>query len=99
MLNLNPNHILKNRGPIADIDNIIKKKMRRRRMIPVFIGNLYIQFLREEGKKVSHIKQLKKSFSFWLLRKNAAIYIFYETFFFFESIIRKVLQLNRNKYA
>lgn len=89
MLYLNQNHILKNEGPLANIDYIIAKKMKHRRRIPVYIGNLYIQFLREEGKRVLCISDLGKFFSRWLFNKHISVYFLYKIFFFFESVVRQ----------
>ncbi|MFA6314788.1 MAG: transglutaminase family protein [Candidatus Paceibacterota bacterium] len=88
MLNLDPDHILNDEGPIANIDHIIGKKMKYRRMIPVFIGNKYIQFLRERGKYIDSIDHLDPAFRQWLFMNNVSLYIFYRIYFVLESIIR-----------
>jgi hypothetical protein len=87
MLNLNPSHIINNRGPIANIDDIIGKRMKRRRVIPVYFANIYIQFLREDGKKVAKISDLENSFEDWLMKKHFLTFVFYKIFFFFESAV------------
>jgi hypothetical protein len=88
MLNLNPSHIISDIGPIDNIDHIIGKKMRHRRKIPVFFGNLYIQFLREEGKKIISIHDLGYYFDKWLFDNHFFAYCLYKTFFSIEYIIR-----------
>ncbi len=88
MLNLNPSHIISDRGPIADIDSIIGKKMRHRRKIPVYFANIYLDFLREEGKEIKKIEELGGYFNKWLLRKNVILYVTYKTFFSIDYIIR-----------
>ena len=87
MLSLHPSHVLSDEGPISDIDNIIGKKPRFSKKIPVYIGNIYIQFLREEGKTVTELSQLEPSFERWLSKKHFFIYLMYRTFFFFQNIM------------
>ncbi|MFA6458998.1 MAG: transglutaminase family protein [Candidatus Paceibacterota bacterium] len=90
MLNLNPNHIIKDEGPFSNIDHIISKKMKHRRRIPVYVGNLYIQFLREEGKNILNICDIENLFSLWLLKKHSLVFVLYRIYFMFDSQIRRI---------
>jgi hypothetical protein len=72
-LNLNQAHILKDDHPIANIDRWMANKQRgmiiRGRGIPVSIGNIYIEFLRKNGRRVNNTSELETLFKDWL-RKN-----------------------------
>ncbi|MEI6304647.1 MAG: transglutaminase family protein [Candidatus Taylorbacteria bacterium] len=105
MLNLDPNHILKDDGPLSSIDNVIAKKMKHRRRIPVYLGNIYIQFLREEGRNILKLSELNDAFNRWLFQNHKVLYIFYRLFFFIESTVNRMREYSRstfiknNKYA
>ncbi len=87
VLNLHPSHILKDQGPIASIDYLMQKRQRRIMSIPVKIGNLYIDFLRENGKKIKSIEEMEIAFESWMRRKYFFYYIILEFFFLFYDII------------
>lgn len=74
-LNLDPLHILKDEGPIDDIDYIIRKKPRNARGIPLKVANLYIQFLRKNKVKIKETKELEVLFKQWL-KENFLIYYY-----------------------
>lgn len=88
MLNLDPKHILRDEWPVANIDHILEKKIKHRRRVIVYFGNLYIQFLREEGRVILHVSDLDPYFDKWLRKRSFIVYYLYKTFFLFESIIR-----------
>jgi hypothetical protein len=98
MLNLNPSHIINDKGPLSNIDYIIGKKMKYRRWFPVYIGNLYIKFLREEGKRVLNISDLSSSFDLWFKRKNIYAYVIYKIFFCIESRIYHSRNILKNTF-
>jgi len=75
MLNLDPQHILKDDGPIDNIDYIISKKPRNARGIPIKVANLYVKFLRQNNKKISNTKELELLFMSWL-KNNYLIYYY-----------------------
>lgn len=81
VLNLNPTHIIKDSGPLTSIDHILKKKQRKYLYIPVYLANLYIQFLRTNGKTITKHSDLYPSFIVWL-RKNRFFSYFLAIFFF-----------------
>jgi hypothetical protein len=87
ILNINKSHIISDNGPIPNIDTMIAKKMRLRRKIPVYFANRYLQFLRENGRKIQRVEDLSPAFNKWLLDKNLPIYIIYRIFFLIDSII------------
>lgn len=79
-LNLSSEHILDNSGPIANIDDIILKKQRKRLFLPVRIGNRYISFLRKHGVNVSRVEELEDVFIKWLKKNHFLDFIFYSLF-------------------
>lgn len=77
MLNLDPKHILKDDGPIENIDHIIAKKPRNARGIPIKVANLYIKFLRQNNKKINDTKELEPLFMKWLRKENPLYFYLY----------------------
>ena len=77
ILNLHPSHILSEEGPIANIDHLMRKRQRRALWIPVRLGNLYIDFLRAEGRKFSSVPALHAGFTHWLQRRSLIDYAAY----------------------
>ncbi|AXI80116.1 transglutaminase-like domain-containing protein [Peterkaempfera bronchialis] len=69
MLNLHPDHILEDRGPVADIDAIMRKPMRLAMRVPVRIGNCYLDFLRQEGARMRTAPEAEEHFQRWLLHR------------------------------
>jgi hypothetical protein len=60
-LNLDPDHILGNKYPIADIEHIFKKKLRRGKGFPLTMANLWLKYLRETKKRFDSADELKES--------------------------------------
>jgi hypothetical protein len=74
VLKLDQKHILKDSGLMNNIDHIIHKKQRKVLYLPVKLANLYIDFLRLEGKNVHNISDLEYKFKIWL-GKNYKIHL------------------------
>lgn len=81
ILNLSKDHVLRDSGPYSNIDNIINKKQRRRVKIPIYLANLYIQFLREKGSSILSIEMLESEFMKWLKDNKPLSYILAELYF------------------
>jgi len=79
MLNLKSDHILSDQSPLADIDDIIRKKPRSSAKLTVKAGNFYVEFLRENPVRITNLAQLESLFKKWL-KKN---HFFFHYFFFF----------------
>jgi hypothetical protein len=77
ILNLHPDHILEDRGPIADIDGFMGKPMRLALRVPVSIGNRYLEFLREKGAQFQHPDEAEPAFERWLRSRNPIHYRLY----------------------
>jgi hypothetical protein len=88
-LNLSADHIKSNSEPIANIDYIFRKKPKFWKRIPIYFGNLYIDFLRECGRTVTDIFELENAFLIWLKRKHIFAYIFFNLFFIIQDIFKK----------
>jgi hypothetical protein len=86
MLNLSQSHILKNEGPLANIDEIIEKKPETATRIVVKMGNFYIQFLRENEQKIVSLVQLESLFKSWLKKKHPLFYCLFLIVSFWQSI-------------
>ena len=80
VLNLNPIHILNDKGPLHNIDHIISKKQRKALYIPVRIANLYIQFLRQHGSQIKSVEALEPAFLRWLRKMHRTWYVLYVVF-------------------
>lgn len=76
-LNLRPEHILEDRGPLANIDEIIAKRPRNARGIFLALGNLYVQFLRQNNVKIKETSELTPMFGQWLKKKSSGYYLFF----------------------
>jgi len=77
ILKLHPSHILSDSWPLSNIDHVINKKQRKKLYFPVRIANLYIDFLRKHGSKVSSIEMLEPKFLEWLKASHFVYYLFY----------------------
>lgn len=75
MLQLSKEHIIDDLGPLHDIDYLIEKKMRRKLVLPVLIGNSYIEFIRENGKQYNDTHSIENDFLLWLKTRN--IFLFF----------------------
>ena len=74
MLNLNPKHILNEKGPINDIDRLISKKSRKSKKFFVKVGNFYIDFLRNNKENIKSINQLEFLFKKWFKKNHLFCY-------------------------
>jgi len=77
LLNLEKSHILKDEWPLANIDDIISKKPRNAKGIPLKIANLYIEFLRQNSDKTNNKDELEPLFKKWLMKNYFPYYLFY----------------------
>lgn len=77
MLNLDPKYILKNEGPIDNIDFIISKKPHNARGILIKVANLYVKFLRQNNQRINNTKELEPLFKRWLKKNNPLYYYLY----------------------
>jgi hypothetical protein len=76
LLQLDPLHILQDEGPLPTIDDHLSKKPQ----LPVIIaqvGNLYIEFLRQDGARIRTHATLDPAFRRWLLRHGVLWYAVY----------------------
>lgn len=90
VLNLNPSHIISDKGPFPNIDHIISKKQRKSIYIPIKIANFYIHFLRQHGSNIKNIEMLEPAFLVWLKKYHYMHYILYVIFLKEKAIQRKV---------
>lgn len=79
MLHLDPDHILENEAPVADIAGLMAKKMRRVVALPVRIGNLYMEFLRLHGAGMRSPEEANENFMPWLRARNPGLYLMYRS--------------------
>ncbi len=79
VLNLHPDHVLDDQGPIADIDALMNRPMRLAMRVPVRIGNCYIEFLRQEGARFHRPADAEEHFKHWLRARHPAYYHLYRT--------------------
>lgn len=77
ILNLNNDHILKDEGPISNIDLIIGKKSKTATNIMVKMGNLYIRFLRINDRTIVEPQQLEHIFKIWMKKNNLFFYLLF----------------------
>jgi ubiquinone/menaquinone biosynthesis C-methylase UbiE len=75
---LDSNHILSEKGPLANIDHMIKKKSKNGRGIVIKVANLYVEFLRDNASKARNIHELESLFYGWLTKeKHLHILVYY----------------------
>jgi hypothetical protein len=79
-LNLAPEHIIEDRGPVADIDPYMRRPMRRTLTIPVRIGNLYLEFLRTHGGRFTHPAEAEEAFESWLRAHHPVLHRVFRLF-------------------
>jgi hypothetical protein len=78
MLNLSPEHIVSDMGPIANADTLIGKRMRTVMRVPVRIGNIYIDFLRQEGPRLTSVVEAQEQFLQWLRPRHPVYHRLYQ---------------------
>ncbi len=83
---IDDNDIISNAGPIDNIDNLIDKKMKFHKIVPVKIANLYVAFLRDNGSRFKDALCAEKEFVSWLRKKHFFYYICYLSFSFVKMI-------------
>jgi len=76
-LNLHPEHILEDRGPLVNIDEMIAKRPRNAKGIFLALGNLYVQFLRQNDVRIKETSELAPMFGQWLKNKHFGYYLFF----------------------
>ena len=89
MLNIRKDHIIEDRYPIANIDSLIKKRIKFWKLTPVKVANYYINFLRTNKTVFSSITDAEKSFKLWMRQKHFLLYCFILSF----SIIKNKLDI------
>ena len=77
ILNLNPNHILEDSNVLDNIDDIICKEPKNAKGIILNLGNLYIDFLRWNDKRINNLDELDFLFKKWLKKNHILYYYFY----------------------
>ncbi len=87
VLKLHNDHVLSDEGPIADITDLMAKKMRLFKKTAVEVANLYLQFLREHGEFINDKSQLKRQFEKWLYVKHKWYYALYYLVFLHGHLI------------
>lgn len=78
MEKIDPNHIFKIDFPVANIDEIMRKKPHNAKGAILKVGNFYIDFLRSNTKKIESIKELEMLFKKWLREKH---FIYFSMFY------------------
>ena len=77
ILDIEPTAILRDEGPLANIDAQLDKKPRHAKGLSLKMGNLYLQFLRESGSRFTNesILSLQEYFLLWLKKRYPFYYI------------------------
>lgn len=73
-LHLSPSDIIKDTGPIANIDSILRKRQKYWKALPIKIGNLYIDFLRVHGSHYDSVDALYRDFLIQLRKEHLFLY-------------------------
>ncbi|MDD5165345.1 MAG: transglutaminase family protein [Candidatus Pacebacteria bacterium] len=66
LLKLDQAHILEEKSLLSNIDHLISKKPKTGKGLIVDMGNLYISFLRDQGKSIRDMKDVRPLFKKWL---------------------------------
>ena len=75
LLNLAPDHILRDEGPADSIDHLMDKKLSMvSRSFVLRVANLYIDFLRENNRRIDDIECLQRLFQKWLKKNHLSHY-------------------------
>ncbi len=82
MEKIDKKHILREDGPLANIDDKLNKKPKRGRRITMIIGNVYLDFLRSLNIRTKKPKtsELKKMFEKWLFKKSVVKFFLLKLF-------------------
>jgi len=84
-LNLSPEHILSDEGPLDNIEEMMLKKPRNAKWPALTLGNLYVEFLRENEKKISNPVELTSLFQKWLKKNRFIYYLIFSVMLFFDK--------------
>lgn len=87
--NINPKYIYNDEGPFANIDDRLDKKPRNSTMNAIKVGNLYLDFLRENPINIDNVEQLEPMFLSWLRKKYPVFYMSFLPIIKFKSLVRK----------
>lgn len=82
---LHPDHILSDHGPLANIDEMIAKRPRNAKGIFLTLGNLYVQFLRQNESRIDDTSKLAPMFGQWLKKQNYWYYLFFASASFLKN--------------
>lgn len=77
MLDLNPDHVLRDEAPLADIGRLMNKPMRAKLRIPVRIANHFMDFCRQEGPRLRSPADAEEEFLRWYRSRHPGYYRIY----------------------
>jgi len=89
VLKLDKAHILEEKCLLANIDHLIAKKPKTAKGLSVDIGNLYISFLRDKGKDIKNLNEIRPLFKKWLKNKSRKHHYVYSISSFWYDIKSK----------
>lgn len=75
IMSLDKKDILEDKFPVAGIENLMTKKPKNAKGIPLKIANIYINFVRTNKRKFTNGKELEASFKKWL-KTNCPFYFY-----------------------
>jgi len=84
-LNLLPEHVLSDEGPLDNIEEMMLKKSRNAKWPALTLGNLYVEFLRKNEMKINDPVELTDLFRAWLKKNKAAYYLIFSIMLFFHK--------------
>jgi len=87
--NIDLKYIYSDLGPFSNIDDKLDKKPRGSTKNAIKIGNLYLDFLRENTIKIDDTGQLQPMFLSWLRNKYPIFYMSFLPIIKFKSFVRK----------
>lgn len=82
-LNLLPEHILSDEWPLDNIDQMMSKRPRNAKGPALTLGNLYVEFLRENEKKINSSIELTGLFKKWLKKNRFIDYLIFSAMLLF----------------
>jgi len=80
MDNIDPKHIINDKGPFWCIDRGLRKPFRNLSSLKIKMWNLYIRFLRTYDKRFTHRKEIERDFLRWVKKKHFFYYILFSLF-------------------
>ncbi len=87
--NIDTEYIYSDSGPFSNIDDKLDKKPRSSTKNAIKIGNLYLDFLRENTVKIDNTEQLQPMFLSWLKNRYPISYMSFLPIIKFKSLVRK----------